>query len=366
MMTTTTLALASLLLGANAHMFISSPVPIPGTAPKDPLDPSGSNFPCHGVTLPSAGGQIMAAGSQQKLSFELGGGANTATHGGGSCQLSITYETDAAKQKDPSIWKVIYSIEGGCPTDASGNLERAVACASAGDTNCVNSFPFTIPKGVKNGHAIMAWTWQNAVGNREFYMNCASAQFTGGDGSEMDSFPSMFVANLASVNSCPTTEDTNVKYPNPGKYVTTMTKGNPYPLALPTGTGCAQDGGSAPDGGSSSISSSTASSNMPVAAPPSTSTMAPSAVSTAAPTPSFTTSEAPIPSSTAGSTPTSCASSEVSCATPGALVCIDPTHFGICDVDHCAVPQAVAPGTTCQNEAIVKRRRRSGRVERAL
>lgn len=100
----------------------------------------------------------MYAGSKQSLAFALGGGANTAVHGGGSCQLAITYETEAAKVKDPQNWKVIFSIEGGCPTDAAGNLQSAVKCDGDG-TNCVNEFPFVIPKGVKDGNAIMAWTW---------------------------------------------------------------------------------------------------------------------------------------------------------------------------------------------------------------
>lgn len=156
-----TLATASLLLGSvvNSHMFISSPSPIAGTFPKDPLDPSGSNFPCHGVPLPNSGGQSMEAGSTQTLSFELAGGANTAVHGGGSCQISITYETDPAKQKDPSNWKVIYSMLGGCPADTVGNLNSAKACTSENEGDCVNEYPFTIPKGVKSGHAILAWTW---------------------------------------------------------------------------------------------------------------------------------------------------------------------------------------------------------------
>lgn len=155
------LAAATLLLCSvvNSHMFISSPSPIPGTFPKDPLDPSGSNFPCHGVSLPESGGQSMAAGSSQTLAFELAGGANTAVHGGGSCQISITYETDPAKQKDPSNWKVIYSILGGCPSDTVGNLNSAIACTSENEADCVNKFPFKIPKGVKSGHAILAWTW---------------------------------------------------------------------------------------------------------------------------------------------------------------------------------------------------------------
>lgn len=157
---------SSLALGASAHMFISSPKPIPGSAAKPPLDPSGSNFPCQGAELPTEGGEIVQAGSQQTLAFDLGGGANTATHGGGSCQLSVTYETDAAKQKDPSNWKVIYSIEGGCPTDAKGNLDGgagAVACPQSAP-DCVNSFNFTIPTGLKDGHVIMGWTWFNTIG----------------------------------------------------------------------------------------------------------------------------------------------------------------------------------------------------------
>lgn len=90
-----------LALTANAHLFISSPSPIPGSAPKSPLDASGANFPCHGVALPASGGEPMAAGSSQLLAFDTGNGANTAVHGGGSCQISITYDTHRALVKDP-------------------------------------------------------------------------------------------------------------------------------------------------------------------------------------------------------------------------------------------------------------------------
>ncbi|KAF2403008.1 hypothetical protein EJ06DRAFT_472815, partial [Trichodelitschia bisporula] len=195
---------------------MSSPQPIPGSNPKDPLDASGSNFPCHGATT---GGtkQPMAAGSSQTLAFDLGNGANTAVHGGGSCQISLTYETDAAKQKDPANWKVIHSFVGGCPSNAMGNLGTAVPCP-ASDNKCVNSFNFSIPPEVKNGDAILAWTWFNNIGNREMYMNCASVSITGGQ-DKMDSLPSMFVANLANINTCKTTEQFNTNFPNPGNYV---------------------------------------------------------------------------------------------------------------------------------------------------
>ncbi|KAK4500975.1 hypothetical protein PRZ48_006781 [Zasmidium cellare] len=341
----------SLVLSANAHMFISSPKPIAGTAVKPPLDPSGSDFPCHGVSLPSSGGTKMAAGSQQLLAFELGGGANTAVHGGGSCQMAITYETDSAKLKDPSSWKVIYSIEGGCPTDAKGNLGSAVKCSTGNEVECVNQFNFNIPKGVKNGHAIMAWTWFNTIGNREMYMNCINTEFTGGNGSEMDSFPDMFVGNLASVNQCPTKESTNLKFPKPGKYVTTKTEGNPYPLALPTGQGC---GGG--DGGSGSGSGANPPAQTSSAAPaPSSKAPAPApsqpAPSSQVPAPSA----APAPSQGSGT----CTDGTVPCPTPGKIICIDSTHFGTCDIDNCAVPQPVAPGTTCKAGKIAKRRKRA-------
>ncbi|KAF2769174.1 hypothetical protein EJ03DRAFT_272726, partial [Teratosphaeria nubilosa] len=181
---------------ATAHLFIYSPTPIEGTAIKSPLDASGSNFPCHGVTLPTTGGTAMSAGSTQLLAFDNGDGANTAVHGGGSCQISITYEKDASKLKDPK----------NCDPKSNG-------------VDCINSFNFTIPKGVKDGHAIMSWTWFNTVGNREIYQNCVNADLTGGDGSEMEEFPTMFVANLESVDTCPTTQSVDLQFPFAGKYV---------------------------------------------------------------------------------------------------------------------------------------------------
>jgi hypothetical protein len=295
----------------------------------------------------------MAAGSSQKLAFDLGGGANTAVHGGGSCQISITYETDPTKQKDPSNWKVIYSILGGCPSDTVGNLNTAIACTTENQADCVNAFTFEIPAGVKTGHAIMAWTWFNNVGNREIYMNCINTELTG-DGSEMDSFPAMFVANLASIDKCPTTESMNVAFPNPGKYVTTKTLHDPYPLATPTGEGCAA--GSAPSYASAQASASAsktsiASPTSPAPAP------TPIEVSTAAQTPAATTSKSSASASVASSAGT-CAGKTVACPVPGQVVCMDSSHFGICDVDFCAMPEEVATGTVCSNGMISRRRKR--------
>lgn len=167
-----------------AHLFMNSPSPIPGSAIKDPLAGDGSNFPCHGVSFPGSNGLDMPVGSTQLLSFDTGGGYNTAVHGGGSCQISVTYETDPKKIRNPANWYVILSIEGGCPTNSLANLDGSYTGPNGGysgsrscnDTStngfdCVNQFPFSIPRGLKNGQATLAWTWFNTIGNREIYVS---------------------------------------------------------------------------------------------------------------------------------------------------------------------------------------------------
>ncbi|KAK2069880.1 hypothetical protein P8C59_004424 [Phyllachora maydis] len=344
---------------ADGHMFINSPVPIPGSAPKDPLDGSGANFPCHGVALPSTGGISMKAGSSQLLSWELNGGENTAVHGGGSCELSITYETDPVKVKDPSNWKVIYAIEEDCMSNTYQNLDAfgAKSCSdpSTNGVDCVNSFNYTIPRGVKDGNAVLAWTWFNTVGNREMYMNCANVAFTGGDGSELDEMPAMFVANLAAIDSCPTTQSVHVAFPHPGKYVFTKTPTGPaaataktYPLATPTGPGCPGDGGAAatPTPAAAGLSVTAASQGSDPGAAPTAASTSPSA---AVPTSTRSTSSG---SSGRGTASGSCGSGEVACSS--GIVCIGSSQFGLCD-DGCAIPQALAAGTSCRGGVIGRR-----------
>jgi hypothetical protein len=241
---------------ASCHLFISSPRPIEETAVKEPLSASGDNFPCHGVSLPTEGGIKMRAGSKQALEFDTGKGANTAVHGGGSCQVSISYESDPESLKDPQNWSVLYSIQGGCPSNTHQNLD-SVFTSPAGDylgawpcanesTNgidCMNAFEFKIPKGVRSGHAIMAWTWFNTVGNRHMFMNCINVDIEGGDGSEMGSLPGMFVANIG--NGCETPENYDLAFPAPGRYLTTKLPpaqssrtAMPYPTTTPEQNSC--------------------------------------------------------------------------------------------------------------------------------
>jgi hypothetical protein len=373
----TTVVATSLLSMANAHMFLAEPKPIEGNAIKDPLDPSGSNFPCHGAALPTSGGQKLVAGETFPLKLELADGANTAVHGGGSCQLAILSDTTNAA--DPASWNVIYSIEGGCPSNTKGNLLAplsAVACETNDQGDCVHSWDIPMPKGVKSGNAILSWTWFNTIGNREMYQNCVNVDITGGSGDGV--FPPLFVANLAGINSVVTTAESDVLFPQPGEFVTTMsaTNGVNYPKAT-VGAGEAPGGYTAPKETSAPAYSA------PTAAP-AYSAPASSAPAYSAPTQiasqiqsydnqkqkqTYTTfatatsavvaapsSEAPAPtgyssgSSDAGSNNAS-SSGSTQCSVEGALICIGSDSFGICD-HGVAVKQALAKGTVCTNGVI--------------
>lgn len=381
----TAVVATSLLSMASAHMFIAEPKPIQGSAPKDPLDPSGSNFPCHGAALPTSGGQKMVAGETFELKLELADGLNTAVHGGGSCQLAILSDTTNAA--DPASWNVIYSIEGGCPSNTKGNLLAplsAVACDSPDQGDCVHSWDIPMPKGVKSGNAILSWTWFNTIGNREMYQNCVNVDITGGSGD--GTFPPLFVANLAGINSVATTAESDVLFPEPGEFVTTMsaTNGWNYPKATvasgdsPQGPG----GYSTPKETSAPAYSAPASSAPAYSAPASsapaysaptqiasqiqsydnqkqkqtyttfaTATSAAVAASTAAPS-----SEAPAPTSySSGSSDigvnNNSSSDSTKCSEDGALICIGDDSFGICD-HGAAVKRPLAKGTACTNGVI--------------
>lgn len=330
------ICLLSLLCLANAHFFINVPSPFPESAVKEPLDPSGSNFPCHGADLFSPKVRTpMKAGQRQPLGFDLGNGANTAVHGGGSCQISITYETDPLKTQDPANWKVIKSFIGGCPTDAKGNLATAVMCDGDNSPECVNSLSFDIPLEVKNGDAVLAWTWFNNVGEREMYMNCAAVSFTDGQ-NQLTSLPSLFVANLAHINQCKTTEDFNTAFPNPGKYIQREDPPN-YPVMMPAGVGCQDEP--------------VVSSNLPLentTTLPQTNSQ-PETLVTAVLTHSQTLSAASSGSS--GSLPgTRCQNGRIECSAPG-FFCIGTSMYGIC-TSGCALPMPVSEGTDCMDNAI--------------
>jgi len=406
--------LASALLGlatfVNAHMKLASPVAfLENDSDNFPLSADGSNFPCK-----STGGKLtvqtmnnITVGESNKLAFEGG-----ATHGGGSCQVSVTMDSQPTKN---SQWKVVKSIIGGCPYDSAGNFGDSATAATP------TSFEYTLPKGMPNGQYTLAWTWLNRIGNREFYMNCAPIEVSGGADSDMsvfDKLPDMFVANLPP-DQCATSEGTNFDFPQPGDdvqtavstslasslsgsgcaAVTAMGAGSGKAAAPSPGAGsgsgsdsrsessgspssaeasptasASPSSGSGSDSGSGSGSGSggnpggvfapgassaiTATSMVTVVQP----TQAPATSAAAAPTGSTGSgsgsgsgsgagSGAGTGSPSSGTTPSgSCANGAQACSVPG-FYCISASIFGMC-ANGCAVPQQMAAGTQCSGGAV--------------
>ncbi|GAA6044256.1 hypothetical protein JCM8097_002096 [Rhodosporidiobolus ruineniae] len=189
----------------NAHMELHYPPPInskydPQTleSNKDysmtsPLAADGSNYPCKGYNTASAYSSLspvatLTAGSN--LEIELAG---TATHGGGSCQFSVSYDQG-------KTFAVIHSVIGGCPLSSNYSVP----------------IPSDLPSAKS---ATFAWTWQNKVGNREEYMNCAIVDIAGSSSSKSYTGPGLFRANTFSDGECTTTEGVDIVYPNPGSSV---------------------------------------------------------------------------------------------------------------------------------------------------
>lgn len=188
-----------------------------------PLSNDGSNYPCKGYHSDMgspAGASTATFAPGSTYNFTIAGGA---AHGGGSCQASLSY--DGGK-----TFTVIKSIIGGCPLSSN--------------------YDFTIPPDAQSGQAIFSWSWQNNLGNREFYQNCAPVTIGGGSAKRtvvpraqaFSTRPQIFLANLG--NGCTTVESADVVYPNPGPDV----QDNGGKQAPPTGN-C---GPAAPGGGAGS------------------------------------------------------------------------------------------------------------------
>ncbi|KAK9445407.1 endoglucanase [Metarhizium brunneum] len=284
--------LAGLVASASAHIKIINPAPFDNARlSNSPLDASGSNFPCKNAdySVRPVKENVYAQGSTQTLEF-LG----SAVHAGGSCQVSLT--TDPSPNKN-TVWKVIKSIEGGCPAkDQTGNLEGGSATGKVPYT-----YDFKINEQLGAGNYTLAWTWFNKIGNREMYMNCAPISVTGSGGSSnyLDSLPDMFVANVG--NGCGVPEGTDVQFPDPGQDVDQFGLKTSSALGAPTGN--CKTGGTRPTHiNTSATPQPTSGSSQPTSAPrPTSASSKPtSAVSkpTSAPRPTTGTASRPQPTNT--------------------------------------------------------------------
>ncbi|KAL1712454.1 hypothetical protein EV715DRAFT_213621 [Schizophyllum commune] len=282
-----------------------------------PLEASGSNFPCKGYLKDTTGKDSVAswqAGSSQQVTLE-----GSAIHEGGSCQLSISEDEGAT-------FKVIKSFIGNCPS-STGPVTLDV----------------DIPKDVKDGDVVFAWTWNNRVGNREFYMNCAIVTIEGG-GDGLASYPDMFVAQLSDINSCTVPEGVDVDYPAPGDQVERADGDDA--IGAPAGD-CGAAGGSG--GGSTSASGSA----------PATSASAPATSGGSAPTSAATstgsasgTATGPAASSAPASSSSSPSTGGDSC-TEGEIRCDSASSWSQCGSGAWQSEGAVPGGMTCKDGAIV-------------
>lgn len=382
-MFTKTSAILALAASASAHVVLQDPMPFlweDSATQQSPLEPA--DFPCKqpsGAYVPQDITQWNAGETHQ---VKLKGGA---THGGGSCQFSIT--TDQKPTKDTQ-WKVIKSVIGQCPggppdDNTSGNK----------DDTSNPGFDVTLPKDLPAGNYTFSWTWLNKLGNREFYQNCAPIAVGGSSGasaqadasSALGSLPDMFVINLPATE-CTNTEKQDFQYPDPGNDVVTGSAA--VPGTQTNGAGCAAmtvlgagngqmgapakaTGAPAASGGASQPAASQPAATSAAAAPSNPGgVFAPGASSAPAPTqpaasqpaasqpaatqpaaqPSGTGVASPpsgtgAPSSGAGCTP---------CDSDGAVVCIGTNQFGLCNRG-CAVAQDLAAGMACANGSITRR-----------
>ncbi|KAK9894041.1 lytic polysaccharide monooxygenase [Cystobasidium minutum MCA 4210] len=155
-----------------------------------PLAFDGSNFACKGYAgdVPGKSHAVDTVKAGQDYQVKLDG---SATHEGGSCQFSLSYDGG-------QNFGVIHSVIGGCPL--------------------AKQYSFKIPNNVPAGkNVLLSWTWFNKVGNREMYMNCAAINIESSSTSPV-TLPAIFRANSFGP-SCRTVEQDELVFPNPGSSV---------------------------------------------------------------------------------------------------------------------------------------------------
>ncbi|GLA67617.1 hypothetical protein AtubIFM54640_011300 [Aspergillus tubingensis] len=335
---------SSIITYTAAHIQMSDPLPIrsplnTNSSIKDysyasPLSATGSDFPCKGYAGdPFDSVAEYTAGQEYAITL-----AGTATHGGGSCQISLSYDMG-------ETFRVIQSILGHCPEPLH--------------------YSFRIPEDAPHGPALLAWTWFNKIGNREMYMNCAQVTIqspisdVGALQGEMqqDSWlerPPIFLANINGEGQCVTIEGEEVSFPMPGDSVEGTVAGG-------TGYTCSSSAAflspvaSSPSAMASFIPLPVLTTTRPGTIPPGE-----SALSTQSAPYTVTkkdSSSSTIPADSTGlrySTGTGTKPDITGhVCTPGVMQCSSDGHsFFLCDSGRLVPMGAVAAGTICRNGAI--------------
>ncbi|KAG0245334.1 hypothetical protein B0O80DRAFT_492743 [Mortierella sp. GBAus27b] len=106
---------------------------------------------------------VLKAGENITTRYDIG-----ANHGGGHCQWAISY--------DQKNWVVIQTQVRSCLQGSTAGSQHPIGVV--------------IPKNAPNGKATLMWLWNNAIGNRELYSNCADIEIQGGaEGGSLNGAP---------------------------------------------------------------------------------------------------------------------------------------------------------------------------------
>ncbi|KAI9593224.1 hypothetical protein BDF19DRAFT_448948 [Syncephalis fuscata] len=150
-----------------AHMQMYSPIPrgdirnkeykVPSHKIDAPLNgrKNPGKYPCRYQEKGPITGQYTA-GKNFTVEFMQG-----SPHMGGHCQFGVSYDNG-------QTWVVLRTITTMCF-----------------EGKAPYQYTVPLPKGARNGRALLGWAYLNAGGNAEFYMNCADIEISGGkvDGS---------------------------------------------------------------------------------------------------------------------------------------------------------------------------------------
>ncbi|KAJ1662958.1 hypothetical protein IW140_006180 [Coemansia sp. RSA 1813] len=169
---------AALVASASAHMTMSDPCPrfSASCVTKPPALPAGASWdyniknpiPSDGILCKSntpwpSPVATWTAGQSITVHFLN----NDAAHGGGHAQFSVSYD---GGKTFAVVYEVLRYFFFNGPSDSN--------------TPEVLDYTFTLPKELPNSESVVfAWSWVNAIGNREFYMNCADVAITGSSSS---------------------------------------------------------------------------------------------------------------------------------------------------------------------------------------
>ncbi|KAG0245338.1 hypothetical protein BGX31_007536 [Mortierella sp. GBA43] len=144
---------------------------------------------------------VVRAGQNIDTSYRVG-----APHGGGHCQWALSYDGG-------QTWAVVHTLIRSCLQGVQGGQPYSV------------SVP--IPKNAPNGKATFMWLWNNAIGNRELYSNCADIEIRGGSNAKTFKALPLVVANYGpDSHSIP-------EFPNPGDNDGSDLFKNLKPISIP-------------------------------------------------------------------------------------------------------------------------------------